>query len=213
MNVEHYSPPLVAILRGLTPAEAPQVGAILFEAGLRILEVPLNRPGAVEAIAELVRIAPAGALIGGGTMITRADVDAVAGAGGRLFVAPHIDPAVCRYAHDTGMLCLPGVATPSEAFESLRAGAHALKLFPAEALGREGLRALSTVLPPGARVFPVGGVEPDAMAAWVAAGAAGFGIGSALYRPGVEPDQLARVARSFIAAWHAAAAPNAHDEK
>jgi 2-dehydro-3-deoxyphosphogalactonate aldolase len=201
MTFAGFTPPLVAILRGLQPHDAPAIASTLFDAGFRILEVPLNRPHALDAIAAIVRGAPADALVGGGTMITRADVDAVAAAGGRLFVAPHCDPAVIRHARDVGMLCLPGVATPSEAFAALAAGAHGLKLFPAEALGLAGLRALRTVLPPDAPVFPVGGVAPSGMAEWVRAGAAGFGIGSALYRPGMTAHDLAPVARQFIHAW------------
>jgi 2-dehydro-3-deoxyphosphogalactonate aldolase len=201
VRLQDYTPPLVAILRGLQAHEAPEIAATLFDAGFRILEVPLNRPHALDAIAAIARRAPADALVGGGTMITRGDVDAVAAAGGRLFVAPHCDPAVIRHACDIGMQCLPGVATPSEAFAALAAGAHGLKLFPAEALGLAGLRALRTVLPLEAPVFPVGGVGPSDMAAWVRAGAAGFGIGSALYRPGMRAQELAPVARQFIHAW------------
>jgi 2-dehydro-3-deoxyphosphogalactonate aldolase len=206
MNLNSFSPPLVAILRGLAPADAEAIGATLFEAGFRLLEVPLNRPGAIEAIGVLARSAPADALVGGGTMMSPADVDAVKGAGGRMFVAPHCDPELIRYAHGAGMLCLPGVATPSEAFAALRAGAHGLKLFPAETIGYAGLRAMKTVFPPGTQVWPVGGVNPATIGEWVAAGATGFGIGSALYKPGMSAAELAPVARSYIEAWRAAQA-------
>jgi 2-dehydro-3-deoxyphosphogalactonate aldolase len=204
MSLDSFAPPLVAILRGLPPADAPQIGATLFEAGFRLLEVPLNRPGALEAIAALARIAPPDALVGGGTMLSNADVDAVRVAGGRLFVSPHCDPDLIRYAHAAGLLCLPGVATPSEAFAALRAGADGLKLFPAETIGCAGLRALRTVLPPGTHVWPVGGVRPSQMGEWVAAGATGFGIGSALYQPGMAAADLAPVARRYIDAWNSA---------
>jgi 2-dehydro-3-deoxyphosphogalactonate aldolase len=204
MNFNSYAPPLVAILRGLMPGEAAAIGATLFETGFRLVEVPLNRPGAIEAIRVLADIAPADALVGGGTMLAKEDVDAVKGAGGRMFVAPHCDPDLIRYAHESGMLCLPGFATPSEAFAALRAGADGLKLFPAESIGYAGLRAMKTVLPPGTHVWPVGGVSPSTMADWVAAGATGFGIGSALYKPGMSAAELAPVARSFVEAWRKA---------
>lgn len=204
MDFDSFAPPLVAILRGLPAADAATVGTTLLDAGFRLLEVPLNRPGALDAIATLARIAPADALVGGGTMMSKADVDAVKAAGGRLFVAPHCDPEVIAYARTQGMLCLPGIATPSEAFSALRAGAQGLKLFPAEALGTAGLRALRTVLPAGTPVFPVGGVKPEQMADWVAAGASGFGIGSALYKPGTQPAELAPIARRYVEAWQAA---------
>jgi 2-dehydro-3-deoxyphosphogalactonate aldolase len=202
--LDKSAPPLVAILRGLTVADAGTVGQILFDAGFRLLEVPLNRPGALEAIAALRAIAPANAVIGGGTMLSIADVDAVAAAGGRLFVSPNCNPAVIRHARAAGMYCAPGVATPSEAFAALDAGANALKLFPAEMIGTAGLKAMKAVLPPEVPCWPVGGITPDTMAGWVAAGAAGFGIGSALYAPGVAPEVLQERARRYVAAWHEA---------
>jgi len=197
--------PLVAILRGLTAAEAPMVGKVLLDASFRMLEVPLNRPGALDAIATLVAKAPADALVGGGTMLSIDHVDQVAAAGGRLFVAPDCKPAVITHARNAGMLCAPGVATPTEAFAALEAGAHALKLFPAEMVGTAGLKAMATVLPAGTPMWPVGGVTPSTMAAWRAAGATGFGIGSALYTPGVTEAELERRAREFVAAWQDAA--------
>ena len=203
MDVSQFDPPLVAIMRGLTPAEAPAVGAALFAAGFRLLEVPLNRPGAIEAIGILARLAPAGALVGGGTMLSVADVDAVHGAGGRLMVAPNCNPAVIGHARALGMLCAPGVATPTEAFAALDAGAQALKIFPAEMVGTAGLKATKTVLPPGTPLWPVGGVTPESIAGWVAAGATGFGIGSQLYAPGVTVEQLAERAQRYVAAWRA----------
>lgn len=195
--------PLVAILRGLAPADAPAVGAVLLEAGFRLLEVPLNRPGALDSIAALVKMAPADAIVGGGTMLSIADVDAVHGAGGRMLVSPNCNTQVIAHAAGLGMLCSPGVATPTEAFSALAAGADALKLFPAESVGYAGLKAWKTVLPAGTPLWPVGGVAPDTIAPWVAAGATGFGIGGQLYAPGIALDELARRAASFVAAWRA----------
>lgn len=203
MDVTQFDPPLVAIMRGLTPEQAPAVGAALFAAGFRLLEVPLNRPGAIEAIGILARLAPAGALVGGGTMLSVADVDAVHGAGGRLMVSPNCNPAVIRHARALGMLCAPGVATPTEAFAALDAGAQALKIFPAEMVGMAGLKATKTVLPPGTPLWPVGGITPESIAPWVAAGATGFGLGSQLFAPGVTVEQLAERAQRYVAAWRA----------
>jgi len=193
--------PLVAILRGLDPGDAAAVGRILFDAGWRMLEVPLNRPGALEAIRILAAMAPPDAIVGGGTMLSVAHVDAVAGAGGRLFVAPNCNPAVIAHARAAGMLCAPGVATPTEAFAALDAGAHALKLFPAEAIGPAGLKAMTSVLPDGTPLWPVGGVTPEQLPAWRAAGATGAGIGGQLFAPGVARDALAARAAAFAAAW------------
>ena len=197
--------PLVAILRGLSPDEALDVGAVLHTAGFRALEVPLNRPGAIACIAALSRRLGGDTLIGGGTMLSVADVEAVHGAGGRLLVSPNCNPAVIRRAHDLGMYCAPGVATPTEAFAALDAGAHALKLFPADMVGHAGLRAFNSVIPAGTPVWPVGGITPDNMAGWRKAGATGFGIGGQLYAPGVALDALAARAAEYVAAWHASA--------
>jgi 2-dehydro-3-deoxyphosphogalactonate aldolase len=193
--------PLVAILRGLAPNDAAPVGRVLFDAGWRLLEVPLNRPGALDAMRILIDMAPADAIVGGGTMLTVADVDAVAQAGGRLFVSPNCNPAVIARARAAGMLCAPGVATPTEAFAALDAGAHALKLFPAESIGPAGLKAMKSVLPAATPLWPVGGVTPEQIPAWKAAGATGAGIGSRLFTPGVTLDELARRAAAFAQAW------------
>lgn len=203
MQPHDFSPPLVAILRGLGPDEAPAVGAALFAAGFRLLEVPLNRPRALEAIAILARIAPPGALVGGGTMLQVEQVEQVFEAGGRLLVEPNCNSGVIRRGVELGMLCAPGVATPTEAFQALDAGAHAIKIFPAEMVGPGGLKAINTVLPPGTPLWPVGGITSQSMAAWKAAGASGFGLGGALYQEGVSPDEICRRAASFVAAWHA----------
>ena len=195
--------PLVAILRGLTAPDAERTGVILFDAGLRLLEVPLNRPGALEAIAILARIAPRDAVIGAGTVLSVDEVEAVYDAGGRLLVAPNCNPKVIARGVELGMLCAPGIATPTEAYIALAAGAHALKVFPAESVGFQGMRALRTVLPPNTPLWPVGGIAPHTMRDWVAAGASGVGIGSQLYTPGVDPGLLAARAEEFVRAWRA----------
>jgi 2-dehydro-3-deoxyphosphogalactonate aldolase len=204
-TLSHPTTPLVAILRGLDPAEAVDVAKVLYAAGFRALEVPLNRPGAIEAIAAIVQLNLPDTLVGGGTMLTVAHLEAVHAAGGRLMVSPNCVPAVIRRAAELGMYCAPGVATPTEAFAALDAGAHALKIFPAESVGYGGVKALKSVLPAGTPVWPVGGVAPDTMAAWVKAGATGFGIGGALYTPGVTLDQLKERAESFVNTWRALA--------
>ncbi|CAM8655685.1 Eda 2-keto-3-deoxy-6-phosphogluconate aldolase [Comamonadaceae bacterium] len=198
--------PLIAILRGLTPEEALDIGQALYQAGFRSLEVPLNRPGAIECIAALVAGLPADALIGGGTMLTVEHVDAVHSAGGRLMVSPNCDPAVIRRAVALGMLASPGVATPTEAFAALAAGAHALKLFPAESLGHGGLKALKSVVLAGTDLWPVGGITPESIGPWVKAGATGFGIGSQLFAPGVTAAQVHERASAYVQAWQAATA-------
>lgn len=196
--------PLVAILRGLLPAEAEAVGAALVESGFRTLEVPLNRPGALECIATLARTLPADAIVGGGTMLTVADVEAVHAAGGRLMVSPNCDVAVIRRAVELGMLCAPGVATPTEAFTALQEGAHALKLFPAEMVGHGGIKALKSVLPAGTDLWPVGGITPESMAPWKKAGATGFGIGGQLFAPGTSAADVLVRGRAYVQAWQQA---------
>ncbi|HVL74502.1 MAG TPA: 2-dehydro-3-deoxy-6-phosphogalactonate aldolase [Noviherbaspirillum sp.] len=192
--------PLVAILRGLTPAEAPEVGRILFESGFRILEVPLNRPQAIEAMRELLRIAPDDALVGAGTVLTIEDVEAVRAAGGRLIVSPHCAVEVISHAVKSGMIAMPGVTTPTEAYSALGAGAQGLKLFPAEMIPPAAVKSIRSILPPGTPLFPVGGITPQQMAPYVAAGATGFGIGGQLYRPQVEAGALKRAAAAFMSA-------------
>ncbi|HEL3865862.1 TPA: 2-dehydro-3-deoxy-6-phosphogalactonate aldolase [Stenotrophomonas maltophilia] len=194
--------PLVAILRGLTPQEAPAIGAALAEAGFHILEVPLNSPQPLQSIELLAKQLGDRCLIGAGTVLSTAQVQDVNNAGGRLVVMPHADVEVIAAAHASGMVCTPGVATPTEAFAALRAGADALKLFPAEQLPPPVLKAWSSVLPAGTPLLPVGGITPERMAAYRQAGAAGFGIGSALYAPKTTADDVARRARAFIDAWN-----------
>ena len=197
--------PLVAILRGLTPPEAPAIGQALVQAGFGLLEVPLNSPQPLDSIAALAAQHP-GQVIGAGTVMSAADVRNVQAAGGRLIISPHFDVDVVREALRLGLACMPGVATPSEAFAALRAGAHALKLFPAEMIGPAVVKALRAVLPRGVPLLPVGGIATGNMAAYRQAGATGFGIGSALYAPGQSAGQTAQAAQAFITAWPAAAA-------
>lgn len=192
--------PLVAILRGITPAEARPVGAALTAAGFRVLEVPLNSPQPLRSIETLAREFPQ-ALVGAGTVMTVEEVQLVHEAGGRLIISPHFDARVVAAAVALGMACLPGVMTPSEAFAALAAGASGLKLFPAEAIAPAAVKAMRAVLPPDVLLFPVGGIGPDSMAAYRAAGANGFGIGSALYKPGMPAAEVAAAARRFADAW------------
>jgi len=197
--------PLVAILRGLQPERAADVARVLFDAGFRALEVPLNRPGAIAAIATLVPMAPVDAWIGAGTVLDIAQVDAVGDTGASLIVSPHFDSAVVRRARDRGMRTVPGVFTASEAFAAWRAGADALKIFPAEAMPPAGLSALTTVLPKGLPLWPVGGVGPDNIAAWRRAGATGFGLGGSLFKPDMAVADIAARARACVDAWRASA--------
>jgi 2-dehydro-3-deoxyphosphogalactonate aldolase len=191
--------PLVAILRGLRPDEAEAIGDALFEAGIRIMEVPLNSPDPLDSIARLTRRLGDRAMIGAGTVLTTADVAAVQAAGGALIVSPCTNVAVIGATVAAGLVSCPGYFTPSEAFAAIDAGAHALKLFPAEALTPAVVKAQRAVLPRNIPVLVVGGVRPEAMAPWLAAGADGFGIGSGIYVPGQSPaDTLAR-ARAYRA--------------
>ena len=196
--------PLVAILRGISPAEALPVGWALVDAGWCLIEVPLNSPQPLRSIEVLARAFPQ-ALVGAGTVLAVDQVGAVAGAGGGLVVSPNTDVTVVAEAVRRGLVCLPGVATPTDAFAALGAGAHGLKLFPAEMIGPPALKALRSVLPPGTLLLPVGGITPGSLAPYLAAGAAGFGIGSALYKPGMAVADVASQARHFAAAWRAAA--------
>ena len=191
--------PLVAILRGIRPEEAVPVGRALVDAGFRLLEVPLNSPEPLRSIAALASEFPQ-ALVGAGTVLRRVDVGPVQAAGGRLVVAPNFSADVVQEALELGMACLPGVATPTEAFAALDAGATGLKLFPAEMIAPAVVKAIRAVLPPDTLLLPVGGITPASLAAYREAGADGFGVGSALFRPGKSAQDVARSARDFVAA-------------
>lgn len=191
--------PLVAILRGLAPADAVPVGRVLVDAGFRILEVPLNSPDPLASIAALAHAFPQ-AWVGAGTVLRRAEVGPVQSAGGRVIVSPNFDADVVSESRDLGLVSLPGVATPSEAFAALAAGATGLKLFPAEMIGPPVVKAIRAVLPRDTLLLPVGGITPASLAPYRAAGADGFGIGSALFTPGIALDVLRGRAHDFIAA-------------
>lgn len=197
--------PLIAILRGLKPDEAVAVGEAVVAAGFRCLEVPLNSPEPLESIRRLRAALDGRALVGAGTVLTVAAAREVAQAGGQLIISPNTDTDVIRETKTLGLLSLPGFFTPSEAFAALQAGADALKLFPAEIAGPRGLKAVRAVLPVATRVYPVGGVDPDSMGQWLAAGASGFGIGSAVFKPGQSPEEVGRNAAAFVSAWNEAA--------
>ena len=195
--------PLIAILRGVRPNEVAAIAAALETAGIAIVEVPLNSPDPLASIAALARDFGARLMIGAGTVMTAAQVAAVAHAGGRLIVTPHADPAITRAAKTHGLIAVPGFFTPAEAFAMLAAGADALKLFPAEAASPAVLRALRAVLPADTAVLPVGGIDAGNIPAWRAAGAAGFGIGSAIYKPGDTAAIVTAKARALLASLHA----------
>lgn len=192
--------PLVAILRGLAPHEAEPVGDVLWNTGWRLLEVPLNSPQPLRSIEILAQRFPE-AIVGAGTVRTADEVRQVHAAGGRLIVSPHFDARVVAAAASLGMVSLPGVLTPSEAFAALDAGASGLKLFPAEMVPPAAVKALRAVLPPSVLLLPVGGIAPASMAGYRAAGANGFGIGSALYQPGRDAQAVEAAAQAFADAW------------
>jgi 2-dehydro-3-deoxyphosphogalactonate aldolase len=200
--------PLIAILRGLRPDEAAGIGQALFDAGFRIIEVPLNSPEPLQSIAKLADTMGNRALIGAGTVLSAQAVDEVAAANGRLIVMPHGDGAVIRQAKAGGLYCLPGVATPTEAFAALAAGADGLKMFPGELLPPGAVKAWRAVLPAGLALLPVGGITPDKIAAYCAAGASGFGLGSALYKPGMTAVEVSQSAGAFVAAWRDISSPD-----
>ena len=193
--------PLIAILRGIRPAEIAAATDALTDAGFRIIEIPLNSPEPLESIRHLA--GRADLLTGAGTVLSPAEVEAVAAAGGRLMVAPNADREVIAAAKRHGMVALPGVATPSEAFAALTAGADGLKMFPAEILPPKAVKAWRAVLPRAVPLLPVGGITPESMADYLAAGADGFGLGSALYKPGMGAIELGERAKAFAAAYRA----------
>jgi 2-dehydro-3-deoxyphosphogalactonate aldolase len=193
--------PLIAVLRGLEPGEAVAIGQALFDAGFRLIEVPLNSPEPLQSIRLLSEKLGAVALVGAGTVMSVQAARDVMGAGGRLIVMPHCDTGIIRAAKDLGAFVAPGVATPTEAFAALAAGADVLKAFPAEMIPPAAVGAMRAVLPRGTRILPVGGIRPETMASYHAAGAAGFGLGSALFKPGMTTADVEGRAAQFVAAW------------
>jgi 2-dehydro-3-deoxyphosphogalactonate aldolase len=195
--------PLVAILRGIEPDEALEVGQVLVDCGFRIMEVPMNSPEPLESIRRLSQAFGNDCLIGAGTVLQPELVTQIAAHGGKLIVMPHADISVITAAKREGMHCIPGAATPTEAFSALRAGADAIKLFPAEQLGPVVLKAWRAVISRDIALLPVGGITPESMASYMAAGASGFGLGSALYVPRRDVADIRQRARAFAEAWKA----------
>jgi 2-dehydro-3-deoxyphosphogalactonate aldolase len=193
--------PLVAILRGVQPHEVEAIAHAIYKEGFRIIEVPLNSPQALDSIRRLAKSLPQDALLGAGTVLTVNAVDEIKAAGGKLIVMPHADVQVIKAAKENDMVCIPGIATPTEAFAALHAGADALKLFPAELVPPAVMKAMRAVLPGDTRLLPVGGITPDNMEPYRSAGAAGFGLGSALYAPGIDAAEAGARARRFVQAW------------
>jgi 2-dehydro-3-deoxyphosphogalactonate aldolase len=197
------APPIAAILRGLRPHEAPAVGAALIDAGIRILEVPLNSPDPLESIATLAQAFGDRALIGGGTVLTVDAVEDLHRSGGRIIVTPNTDVAVIARGAELGLELLSGFMTPSEAFVAVKAGARRLKLFPAAQLGPAYIKAVKEVLPRHVGVWAVGGAGADTIGQWLAAGCEGIGVGGALYRSGDSADLVGERAAALVAAWRA----------
>jgi 2-dehydro-3-deoxyphosphogalactonate aldolase len=191
--------PLIGIVRGVTPDEAEAIGDAIFDAGIRIIEVPLNSPDPLKSIEKLAAKFGDRALVGAGTVFTPANVEDVQAVGGRLIVSPHVNAAVIRAAAAANLVSCPGYFTPTEAFAALDAGATALKLFPAEGASPAVLKAQLAVIPKDVPIFAVGGISPDNMQPWLAAGATGFGLGSGLYKPGQSAAETAEKARAYVA--------------
>ena len=197
------SRPIIAILRGVQPAEAVAIAGVILAAGIDKIEVPLNSPSPLESISAIAKAYGDRALIGAGTVLTIAQVQQVREAGGKLAVSPNCDPAVIAATIAAGMQSWPGIFTPSEAFTALQAGATGLKLFPGDMAGPKSLKAMRAILPTGTQVYAVGGVGPENFVEWVAASADGFGLGSAIYKPGDTPETVAAKAQAIVAALDA----------
>ncbi len=204
MSHSHFHEfPLIAILRGVLPTEVEDIGEALFDAGFRVIEVPLNSPDALESIARLATCFGSRALIGAGTVLAVRDVEAIAAAGGRLIVSPNTNPAVIQATKRLGMVSAPGAATPTEGFTALEAGADFLKLFPAEQIPPPIVKAWRAVFSKDVPLVAVGGITPDNMGDYLAAGASGFGLGSALFKPGMNAKTVRTNAGNFAVAWRA----------
>lgn len=196
--------PIVAILRGITPPEAVATAQSLIANGITLIEVPLNSPDAFDSIARMIDAFGTQAEIGAGTVLRPAEVTQLAAIGGRLVVSPNCNPDVIRATRQAGLASYPGVMTPSEAFAALDAGATALKLFPGELIGPTGLKAMRAVLPAGTDCYAVGGVNADTIRDWIAAGAAGIGVGTGIFRPGDSPETVGARAADLVRLWDAA---------
>ncbi|SNT75485.1 2-dehydro-3-deoxy-6-phosphogalactonate aldolase [Paracoccus seriniphilus] len=192
---------IIAILRGITPDQAEEVATVLIDAGISKIEVPLNSPQPFDSIQKILKIAGERAIVGAGTVLTVEDVQQLSSIGGQMVVSPDCNPEVIAATKAIGMLSYPGVMTPSECFAALRAGADGLKLFPASLIGTAGLSAMRAVLPEGTKTYAVGGAGPDNFAQWQQAGAAGFGIGTAIFKPGFSTDEVAKRAQEIVAAY------------
>jgi 2-dehydro-3-deoxyphosphogalactonate aldolase len=197
MNHRH----IIAILRGITPPETLQVCDALVLAGITMIEVPLNSPEALRSIEDAAKVFDGRALVGAGTVLSRADVDAVADAGGRFVVSPDTNPAVIGATIERGMTSYPGVFSPTDAFTAIRSGATGLKFFPAEVLGPKGIKAMKAVLPPELPLYAVGGANPDNFVEYFAAGCAGFGLGTYIFKPGMSAADVALRATAAVAAY------------
>jgi 2-dehydro-3-deoxyphosphogalactonate aldolase len=204
--IEHFNQafetcPLIAILRGVLPDEVEEIGITLVKAGFKLIEVPLNSPNPLESIAKLAKTLHGKALVGAGTVLDIDSVQQVAEGGGQLIISPNFNPDVVKATRLHQLISLPGIFTPSEAFSALAAGAHLLKLFPAEATSPDALKAFRAVLPKEVRILPVGGITPQNLAIWRKAGASGFGLGSALYKAGRSPEETFIQAKAFLENW------------
>ena len=191
---------IIAILRGITPPETIKICEALLDAGITMIEVPLNSPDALRSIGDAAKVFAGRGTIGAGTVLSTADVDNVADAGGAFVVSPDTNPSVIAQTLERGLASYPGVFSPTDAFTALRAGATGLKFFPAEVLGPKGIKAMKAVLPPQVPLYAVGGANPDNFREYFAAGCAGFGLGTYLYKPGMTPDEVAMRARAAVPA-------------
>ena len=198
--------PLIAILRGIKPSEAVEIAAVLLDAGIDRIEVPTNSPDPFDSIGKICDAFGDSALIGAGTILTTDQVDQVAAVGGKLIVSPNCDTAVIKHTKANDMQSWPGVFTPTEAFKALKAGADGLKLFPGSMAGPSGLQAMRAILPVGTQVFAVGGAGPENFDKWIAASADGFGLGSAIYKPGMTARDVGVAAKAIVTAYDAAIA-------